>query len=88
MFFPNRGSSTQGINNNAGRPSTAPTQRPLPPPPPTGPPSGVLQNSVDVSVQLLTESIATDLTRLQSLQVVSNMLRTDFRQDLERLVEV
>lgn len=68
--------------------TSSPTQHPLPPPPPPpGPPSAVLQNSVDVSVQLLTESIATDLTRLQSLQVVSNILRTDFRQELERLVE-
>ena len=48
----------------------------------------ILQRSVEASVQLLTESIATDITRLQSLQVVSNLLQDDFRNELENLVQV
>ena len=65
----------------------------IPPPPPPPQPSvnqqsSTLQRSVEESVQLLTESIATDITRLQSLQVVSNLLQDDFRQELESLVQV
>jgi len=47
-----------------------------------------LQNTFEASVQLLTENIATDITRLQSLQVVSNMLHADFRLELENMVQV
>jgi len=50
-------------------------------------PSVSLQDTVQASVHMLTESIATDLTRLQSLQVVNNMLRTDFRQELETMMQ-
>ena len=64
----------------------------IPPPPPPPPSirqqSSTLQRSVEQSVQLLTESIATDITRLQSLQVVSNLLQDDFRHELENLVQV
>lgn len=48
----------------------------------------LLQSTVQASVQILTESIATDITRLQSLQVVSNMLQDDFRDELENMVQV
>jgi len=68
-----------------------------PPPPPlpgTSTPSttplvdpALLQSTVQASVQILTESIATDITRLQSLQVVSNMLQDDFRDELENMVQ-
>jgi len=68
------------------------TSHGIPAPPPMAPPiqppqQSVLQNTVDVSVELLAESISTDITRLQSLQVVSNILRTDFRSELETLIQ-
>ena len=47
-----------------------------------------LQITIETSLQILTESITEDLNRLQSLQVVSNMLRTDFRDTLENMVQV
>ena len=50
--------------------------------------SGNLQITIETGLQLLTESITEDLNRLQSLQVVSNMLRTDFRDTLEDMVQV
>ena len=74
-------------------PVTRQQQQSVIPPPPPPPPSisqqsSNLQRSVEQSVQLLTESIATDITRLQSLQVVSNLLQDDFRHELENLVQV
>jgi len=73
-------------------PVTRQQQQSVIPPPPPPPPSisqqsSNLQRSVEQSVQLLTESIATDITRLQSLQVVSNLLQDDFRHELENLVQ-
>jgi len=49
--------------------------------------SNNLQITLESGMQLLTESITEDLNRLQSLQVVSNMLRGDFREELEVMVE-
>jgi len=41
----------------------------------------------DAGLQLLAQNIVDDLNTLQSLQVVSNMLRGDFRNDLETMVQ-
>ncbi len=47
-----------------------------------------LQIAVNVGVQMLSETIEEDLTQLHHLRVVSSALNADFRNDLERLVQV
>jgi len=43
--------------------------------------------TIDAGMELLAQSIADDLNRLESLHVVSGMLRGDFRSDLEAMVQ-
>ena len=47
-----------------------------------------LRITIESGMELLTQTIAEDLNRLQSLQVVSNMMRSGFREDLEDMVQV
>lgn len=47
-----------------------------------------LRITIESGMELLTQTIAEDLNRLQSLQVVSNMMRSGFREDLEHMVQV
>ena len=47
-----------------------------------------LQRAIDVGVQALSETIEEDLTQLHHLHVVSTVLGGDFRDNLERLVQV
>ena len=47
-----------------------------------------LRITIESGMELLTQTIAEDLNRLQSLQVVSNMMRSGFREDLEHIVQV
>ncbi|XP_057312548.1 E3 ubiquitin-protein ligase LRSAM1-like [Hydractinia symbiolongicarpus] len=82
--------SVQNISPQNGTPSQNTTSSIPTPPPltaiPESPQTTNLQITIETGLQLLTESITEDLTRLQSLQVVSNMLRSDFPDQLESIV--
>lgn len=46
-----------------------------------------LQITIESGLDILTQTIAEDLNRLQSLQVVSNMMQSNFREELENMVQ-